>query len=95
MTPSRARLAVVLWITCAIVVWNVIFDRVLVLAGRRYVHAAALAARESRAYERIDDWMPTAVSHGLWIATATAGLILIVGLVAIGLAARRGRPLRG
>jgi hypothetical protein len=43
--PVRAaRMARWLWIAFAIVVWNVVFDRVLVLAGRQYVHAATVAA---------------------------------------------------
>ncbi len=92
MTPSRVRAAALLWIACAAVVWNVIFDRVLVLAGRRYVQAAALAARESEAYLRIDDWMPAAASRGLWLASAGAGLALIAGFAAIAVGMRRERP---
>ena len=37
---SRPRLAVALWIVWAVVVWNVVFDRVLVNAGREYVRSA-------------------------------------------------------
>ena len=91
MTVSRVRLAVALWVVCAIVVWNVVFDRVIVLAGRQYVHAAAVAANGSGPYERIDDWMPAAVTRGLWIASGSAGLLLIVSLAAIRFAVRRGR----
>jgi hypothetical protein len=91
MNVSRARLAISLWIACAVAVWNVIFDRVLVLAGRRYVYAASLAARESGTYERIDDWMPAAVERGLWLATSGAGLVLVVGLVAVALAMKWDR----
>jgi hypothetical protein len=88
----KARAAIVLWIVCAVVVWNVVFDRVLVLAGRRYVHAAAVAAGGSHAYEPIDAWMRPAVAHGLWTATTVAGLTLLVGLIAIGVAVRRRLP---
>ena len=91
MTVSRVRVAVALWFVWAIVVWNVVFDRVIVLAGRRYVHAAAVAASGSRPYERIDDWMPAAVTRGLWIASGSAGLLLVVGLVAIRLAVLRAK----
>jgi len=47
MQASRrtARVAVALWIALAVVVWNVVFDRVLVVAGRQYVYAATIAAR--------------------------------------------------
>ena len=41
MTARRAVVAaVVLWLVFAGVVWNVVFDRMVVLAGRRYVHDA-------------------------------------------------------
>ena len=45
---ARVRLASALWLVLAMIVWNVIFDRVIVLAGRRYVYEASAAARRSR-----------------------------------------------
>jgi hypothetical protein len=92
MTGSRAvRLAVALWITLAVVVWNVIFDRVVVVAGRVYVRAAADAARNGGTYLRADDWMRPAIVHGAWTASAASVLILALGLVAIRVASRRLR----
>ena len=91
--PARAaRVARWLWIAFAIVVWNVVFDRILVLAGRQYVHAAAVAARGSGPYLRASDWMRPAITRGLWTATAAAGAILVIGLIAVPLAARRRPP---
>jgi len=90
MTIARpVRLAVVLWVVWAIVVWNVIFDRVLVLAGRRYVYAAWLAAEGQGPYLRAGDWMRAATTRGLWTATSVAGALLVVGLVLIAIASRR------
>jgi hypothetical protein len=44
--PRRAGLiALVLWAVLAAVVWNVVFDRVVVLAGREYVYAATWRPR--------------------------------------------------
>lgn len=87
--PARAaRLALALWLIWAGVVWNVVFDRVLVLAGRRFVYAASVAARHGAPYARMDDWMRPALSRGLWLATAAAAAIAIVGLVSTRLAAR-------
>jgi hypothetical protein len=92
MSGSRAvRLAVALWIALAIVVWNVIFDRVVVVAGRVYVRAAAESARNSGTYLRVDDWMGPAIVHGAWTASAASVLILALGLVAIRVALRRMR----
>ena len=81
--------AVVLWLVFAFAVWNVIFDRILVLAGRRYVHDAALLFRTSHRYLRIDDVMRPAAGHAVRVASVSAGAIVVVALVAIGLAADR------
>ena len=87
--PSRAaRLATALWIAWAVIVWNVVFDHVIVVAGRHYLNAADLAAQGSGAYARIDDWTGPAVTHALWIATAAGAAVLAVGLVSVRLAAR-------
>ncbi len=75
---SRKTWAIVLWVAFAIAVWNVVFDRVLVLAGRRYVYAAAVSANQSHTYLRIDDWMRPAITRGVWLASAAAALILVV-----------------
>jgi hypothetical protein len=83
------KVAVGLWIAFAIVVWNVVFDRVIVLAGRRYVYAASVAAAESRGYVRAGDWMQSATTEGLQLATLVAGGLLLLGLVLIGIAWRR------
>ena len=89
MAINRPRLAVTLWIVFAVVVWNVVFDRVLVVAGREYVRCATAAANGSGTYARIDDVMRPAVPRALGAASAAAGVIVLVGLVAVRLAARR------
>jgi ABC-type Fe3+ transport system permease subunit len=94
---NRKRLAMALWIVWAIVVWNVVFDRVLVNAGRDYVRTAMAAATGPGPYARIDDRMRPALTQALMAASAAAVVIVLVGLVAIRLAARRatsGEPLR-
>jgi hypothetical protein len=95
MTPSKRATwtAVLLWLVLAVAVWNVVFDRVLVLEGRRYVYEAALASRAGH-YLLAGPWMATAVTRGLWLASAAAGALLATGLVAIAIASRgrRRRP---
>ena len=83
-----ARLAAALWLVLAFVVWNVVFDRILVLAGRRYSYAAAMAVREGKNYLRIDDWMRPAITHGVRVASVTALGIAVFGLIAVVLANR-------
>lgn len=83
MIPRGVRAAAWLWILFAFVVWNVVFDRVIVNAGRDYVDAANTAAKAAAAPPRIDDAMRPAESRALWLATASAGVILIVGFASI------------
>jgi hypothetical protein len=85
---SSARLALGLWIALAIIVWNVVFDHVIVVAGRSYITAAALAARGSGAYARMDDWMRPAVTRGLWTASLSALALLAIGLTGVRAATR-------
>src|SRR5262245_61876736 len=88
--PARkARLARILWVVWALVVWNVVFDRVVVLAGRQFVHEASVSARETGLYLRAADWMRPAIARGLTLASGAAALILVVGLVAVPFALRR------
>jgi hypothetical protein len=81
---KAARLARALWITWAVIVWNVVFDHVIVIAGRRVVAAAGLAATVA-----IDDFMRPALTRGLWTATAASAAILIIGLTSVELARSR------
>lgn len=90
MVRGRVRLATVLWLVLAAVVWNVIFDRMLVLAGRRYAWLAYGAA-DGSAYVPINEVMPEAIRHGVRVATTWAGLIAIVGLMLVAYAARKTR----
>jgi hypothetical protein len=93
MAASRRqiRIAVWLWILFAFAVWNVIFDRILVLAGRRYVWAATLAAQQGGPYLRIDDWMRPAIAHGVRVASLVSGAILLASMAAIYAAWRGSR----
>ena len=84
MRAARAvlgfRIARALWIAWAIVVWNVVFDHVIVVAGRSYL-AVASAEHPSQRYENMDDWMRPAVTRGLYAATGGALAILVPGLL--------------
>jgi hypothetical protein len=89
MQPRAAiRLARALWIVWAIIVWNVVFDHVIVVAGRNYIYAAGRAAAgDHPVFVNIDDWMRPAVTRALWVASGSAGAIILTGLVAIRFAA--------
>ncbi|MGE0448979.1 MAG: hypothetical protein AB7Q29_05280 [Vicinamibacterales bacterium] len=81
--------AVLLWTLLAVVVWNVVFDRMIVVSGREYVRNAALAERAGR-YLLIDEVMRPAAARALRLASASAGGVLLVGGALIWWAARRG-----
>lgn len=81
--------AVVLWLVFAFLVWNVIFDRLIVLAGRRYSHDATVHFRTTGTYLLIDDVMRPAIRHGALVASISAGAIVLVALILIRLAAAR------
>ncbi len=87
--------AVALWLTLAFVVWNVVFDRLIVLAGRRYSHDAAVVYRKTGHYLLINDVMLPAISQSSRVATAVAAGITLVGMALIWSAARLGNPRLG
>jgi hypothetical protein len=75
--------AITLWAACAFLWWNVVFDRVLVLAGRRYSHDAATQFRQTGTYLRIDDVMRPAAAYGVRVASLVAVVIIAAAAVAI------------
>ena len=81
------RVARMLWVTWAVILWNVVFDYVIVMAGRAYLFAAGTAVARGLPYVRMDDYMRPAVTRGLWIASASAGLVLAIGLMSVAFAA--------
>jgi hypothetical protein len=88
-----ARIARALWIVWAIIVWNVVFDHVVVVAGRNYIAAAARAASDATARPvNMDDWMRPAVTRGIWMASAAGGAILLTGLASVRAAYRGQTP---
>lgn len=91
-TSLGVRVAAVLWVVWAFCVWNVVFDRVLVVAGRRYVYAAFVATRNADGYVLVDDWMRPAAARGFWTASAAAAAILAIGTAGLVAAGRRRAP---
>lgn len=75
-----SRLRVVLWVALAVVVWNAVYDRVLINATRAYVVTAKAAAEGSGPYARIEDFMQPARSRALALASLAAGVVVVVGL---------------
>ena len=92
-----ARLALALWMVWAFLVWNVVFDHVIVVAGREYIAAATRAAFSTAVphrYENMDAWMRPAVSRGLWIASLSAATIVVSGVAFVRASIRAARTSR-
>ncbi len=88
---DKRRVAALLVTALAVVVWNVVFDHVIVEAGRAYLRAADAAVRAGRPYVRIDDWMRPARVRAFWTASASALAILIAGFASLKTASRKPR----
>jgi hypothetical protein len=83
--PARRRRlwrATLLWAALTFVVWNAVFDRMVVVAGRRYVAHAVLADQNGWKL-LIDEAMRPAVSRAFWTATAVASAIAASGVMAV------------
>jgi hypothetical protein len=83
VTFPRRRAAVWLWMAFAFLVWNAVFDQVIIDAGRHYVEIATASGEANGPYLKIDDTMQPARSRALWLASASAGAILVAGFVAL------------
>jgi hypothetical protein len=81
-----------LWIVFAFLVWNAVFDQVIIDAGRHYVEIATASAGANGPYLKIEDTMRPARSRALWLASASAGVILVVGFALIRRARASGDP---
>lgn len=86
---GRVRVAAALWMVLAFVVWNVVFDREVILAGRAYLAAAVRADADSRPPVLIAEWMRPAVTKAFWLASLAGGAVAVVGLVGVLLGARQ------
>ena len=85
---AKVRLARALWIAWAVIVWNVVFDHVIVVAGREYIAVATRVLRGPAPYARMDDWMRPAATRAFWVASVSALAVLAAGVVLVRLAAR-------
>ena len=92
MSATRRRVVVWLWIALAFVVWSVVFDQVIIDAGRHYIDIATASAGSNGPYLNIEDTMRPARSRALWLATGSAGAILVVAFLALRAAGRSGQP---
>jgi len=88
--PGR-RAALLAWAACAAVVWNVVFDAIVIQAGREYLTLQALHQQGSGPAVTIRGVMDPGVERAARTATLSGGAVGAAGLLTTWLAARR-RP---
>jgi hypothetical protein len=87
---TRARrAAVVAWAACAAVVWNVVFDAMVIRSGREYLTLQALHQQGRAPAVTIRDIMDPGVARAAKTATLSGGGVGAAGLIAVWLTARR------
>ena len=89
--PAMRRAAVLAWAVGAVVVWNVVFDEIVIQAGRDYLTLQALYQQGKAPAVTIRGVMDPGVARAARTATLSGGGVGAAGLLAIWLAARR-RP---
>jgi len=76
------RRTALLWAVIAFVAWNAIFDRIIVVSGRRYIRDA-VGADAGGSYLLLNESMRPAVAQAFWAATAVGSAIGAAGVVAV------------
>jgi hypothetical protein len=69
----------------------VVFDDIIRMAGRRYLHQAGMAALTDARPVSMDAFMRPAAVNGIIVASLAACVIVAIAAVAIPAAARAGR----
>ena len=88
---ARRRTAVLLWAAFAVVVWNAVFDQVVIEAGRDYLTRQALHQQGQGPGVTIPGVMRPGVVRGVRLASLYGGGVAGCGLVGVWAAARRRR----
>jgi hypothetical protein len=83
------RAALLAWAACAVVVWNVVFDAIVIQSGREYLTRQALRQQGRGPAVTIRGVMDPGVARAARTATASGGAIGAAGILAAWLAARR------
>ena len=85
---SLRRAALLAWTACAVVVWNVVFDAIVIRSGREYLTLQALHQQGKGPAVTIRSVMDPGVARAARTATASGALVGAAGCLAAWLAAR-------
>ena len=88
----RERLLVGLWIVVGLVVWNGVYDFVMMRGVQTFLFHNALHQLGRGPDLSMKDFMDAVVFDAVWISTLWAGVIMLAGLMTIRvLSVRRAR----
>jgi len=97
-TPARGgrwwrsrRAAGLAWAALVVVLWNVVFDGVVIQSGREYLTQQARHQQGTGPAVTIPGVMRPGIVHGFWLATLVAGGVAAVGALGFWFAARQRR----
>jgi hypothetical protein len=88
---KRRRAALLAWAVLGIVIWNVVFDAVVIQAGREYLTRQALHQQGRGPAVTIPQVMRPAVARGAFVATLAGGGAAAFGAIAVWMVARHRR----
>jgi hypothetical protein len=89
--PRRRRAAILAWAALVVVLWNVVFDWIVIQSGRDYLTRQALHQQGRGPAVTIPGVMRPGIAEGFWLATLAAGSVAAIGVLLYWLAARQHR----
>ena len=90
---TRRRVALLAWAVLVVVIWNVVFDRVVTRSGLDYLTQQALHQAGKGPAVTIPDVMRPGIAHGVRLASLAAGGVAVIGALLFWAAARHHRRL--
>lgn len=86
--PRTQRVAAILWVVVAVIVWNGVYDLVLVRGIKETLFRTALFDAGRAPAPDLRRLMDVAVFNAAWISTVWASALLLAGLLTIRLVGR-------
>lgn len=88
----RERIAVCLWLSVAVVVWNGLYDLLLARSTQTYLFRQALHQAGRGPWLDLTTAMDVAVRDAAWVSTLWASILLLAGMITIRLMWNRRPP---
>lgn len=79
----RERALIGLWLVLSVVLWNGIYDMVLVEGTKEYLFRSALHEAGRAPRVSIASVLEGTIFKAVWISTAWAGIVMLAGLITI------------